>query len=135
MLLLLACTSETYDVVDLQLDVDGAVVAGTELTRTCITGVGYREEGAGVGRLATPGIPEILGTEGVVVQVDLLDADGVLLLSTEPATLTLDNPYVVTGIQEAGNPAENEVCLPEGSFAKDTEASLLLGVRFLDAPW
>jgi hypothetical protein len=131
MLWLLACVAEEYDVADLQLDIDAAVNDTVETARSCITGVGYREEGAGIGRLATPGIPVM---DPIEVQVDLLDPDGVLVARSELAALSQTEPYQVIGML-AELPEDAVVCEPEGAFASETAPSLLLVVRFLDAPW
>jgi len=126
-LFLWACARETYDPADLQLDVQAAVPDNAETARICVVGVGQREIGAGNGRLAFPGIPP----SPFVVQIDLLDSDGLRIGSTLPVEFTQAGDYLLTEYQEA----EGEICTESDHFAEPGAESWLLGVRFLIAPW
>ena len=128
LLLLLACSREDYDFGDLQLDVDAAVPENAETARMCAEGVGAREEGAGNGRLAMPGLPDVAP---VIITIDMLDKEGVLIGRSIPATLSDSDPYVVTGFAAASG----EPCVTEGDFAAEGAPSWLLVIRFLGSGW
>lgn len=124
----LACAQNEYDFGDLELDIDAAVPANAETARTCVEGVGTREEGAGNGRLAVPGIPD---TDPIVITVEMLDKEGILIGRSTPMTLSAETPYGVTDFAAASG----EPCVTEGAFAPEGSSSWLLVIRFLGSGW
>lgn len=125
---LAGCATEDYDVADLQVDVRAAVDKNAETARICVEGVGFREEGAGNGRLAFPGLPSDVKSSLVV---DILDSDGLLLGRTVPVEVGLHQPYQLTTY----GALEGEPCAPEGELAGAEAESLLLVVRFVQSGW
>lgn len=128
LILLLGCAAESYDYADLQVDVQAAVPDEAEQARMCVEGVGMREEGAGNGRLAFPGLPLDLQA---VLTVDMLDEAGALLGRSAPLVLTAELPYQ----QISFAAATGEPCVASGSLALAGSEGLLLAVRFLDTGW
>lgn len=112
---------------DLQVDVEAALPEGAEEARICVEGVGFREEGAGNGRLAMTGLP---AEQPAVVTVAILDAEGGLLGASKAVTLDGNTPYQTTDFGDA-----TEICAPTGSLAPEGSASWLLAIRFTESGW
>jgi hypothetical protein len=127
-LLLLACGRVSYDVADLQLDVEAALPEQAELATMCVKDVGTRQEGAGNGRLAMTGLP---AGQSATVTVTILDVDGTVLGSSVPQTLDADHPYETTTF----DPAATTACDATGTLATDSEDSWLLAIRFTGSGW
>lgn len=127
MLLLLACASVSYDVADLQVDVEAALPETAEKARICVKEVGMLEEGAGNGRLAMAGLPE---GEPAEVTVAIFDAAGAVLGHSEPVLLQADTPYRTTVFVDGA-----EGCEAAGTMAEGAENSWLLAVRFTGSGW
>ena len=128
LIFLLACAAESYDYADLQVDVQGAVPDDAEQARLCVEGVGLREEGAGNGRLAFPGLPQSVDA---LLTVDLLDEAGALVGRSVPVKIGVGTPYQQTGYTVVtGAP-----CEATGELAPEGSEGLLLVVRFVDSGW
>lgn len=120
--LLLACARETYDVADLQLDVEAELPDASELIHVCVQGQGEHTEGAGNGRIA---VPALRMDQAPVVTVEVWDdADQVLGVA---GPVELLNAYTTVAFT-LGSASS---CTAEGAFARDDEASQLLALRFL----
>jgi hypothetical protein len=128
LILLLACAAESYDDADLQVDIQAAVPDDAEQSRLCVEGVGLREEGAGNGRLAFPGLPQDLQA---ALTVDMLDQDGGVLGRSEPLVLSAAIPYQRVGF----SPASGAPCEAAGDVAAARTDGLLLVVRFIESGW
>ena len=128
LIFLVACAAESYDYADLQVDVQAAVPDDAEQARLCVEGVGFREEGAGNGRLAFPGLPRDVNA---LLTVELLDEAGAVVGRSLPVTLRSEAPYQQTGYQVA----DGLPCEATGTLAPAGEDGLLLVVRFVDAGW
>ena len=128
LIFLLACAAESYDPADLHVDVLAAVPETAEQARICVEGVGLREEGAGNGRLAFPGLPLDLQAG---LTVDLLDEAGAVVGRSLPLVLSAEVPY-----QQVGFSSTSELpCEATGAVAPEGTDSLLLVVRFVDSGW
>lgn len=122
LLALLACARETYDVADLQIDVEAPVPADAETLRVCVSDHGTLERGAGNGRMAFPGLR---AGEAVTVWLDVYDDAGALLAVAGPAELSADAPYTTTALLPPGEP-----CEAGGALAAEGADSWLLALRF-----
>ncbi len=120
-----ACARETYDVADLQIDVEAPLPTDAETLHICVSGVGELEQGAGNGRAAFPGLR---AGEAVDVSVDVFDEGGTLLASAGPIRLDDATPYVATPLLDPAVP-----CVANGGVAAEGTDSWLLALRFLEA--
>ncbi|MDP2314075.1 MAG: hypothetical protein Q8P41_14330 [Pseudomonadota bacterium] len=118
------CGRESYDVADLQLDVDAPLPADAEVIRVCVSDHGTLERGAGNGRVPFPGLR---AGEPVEVSLDVYDADGALIASAGPAPLDADTPYTTTPLLEPG-----ARCVANGAIAAEGTDTWLLALRFLE---
>lgn len=128
LIFLLACAAESYNYADLQVDVQAGIPDDAEQARLCVAGVGFREEGAGNGRLAFPGLPPDVNA---LLTVELLDEAGAVVGRSLPVTLRPEVPYQQTGFE----PADGVPCEATGNLAPASEEGLLLVVRFVHSGW
>jgi len=149
LLVLTACTRETYRNADLQLDILAPQPAFADRVRVCVEGVRTRTVGAGDGRYAVPGLPSGVPAE-ITVQV-LVEADAgemddtgtealIAVASTGRVSLTEQDPWLEVELEHfAHSDTEAQACdsCPEPCRTTTTatpedDDSWLLATRFLD---
>ena len=121
LLTLLACDMQTYDVADLQLDLEGAMPVDAELMHVCIADQLEHEEGAGNGRVAVPGLWADRDAE---VRIELYNIDGEQLLVAGP--IVFGDAWQVAPVLEP----DGLRCAVDKDKAPTSAETWLLGIRF-----
>lgn len=125
--MLLGCTEEWRNA-DIQVDIEGAEWADTDVVRVCLDGFGVLEQALGAGRVALTGVA--VGTDGEL-NIDILAEEGTEQRQGRAGPIWLgDGPSWQEVTWEPCTQPPCTACTGSGQRVSDDVDSWLVALRF-----